>query len=421
MLPKHLHTGYSTYFRKWFEQLSDFNLLFFGQGSKKQLLQSFASQWLVDGPVVVMNGYFPGASVKNLLDSICRDVIMHEGKFPDLISQLTFVRNILTHRDSLVKKLYILIHNIDGNSLRSTITQEALAQLACIPAIRFVASIDHLTAPLMWDHSLLARFRWSWHEATTYDQYETERLYAPSIFSQSSTTSSIFKSVKVVLQSLTPNHRALLRILAECQLSQIERDADEKEGTKLNDSENTSKGRGLTFNALFRLCSERMVVSNDVTLRSHLAELLDHCLVKLHKTDHRGQVTQRYEIPFPAAFLKQNIIANTNQSKTRTTVARSKTAPLSNIVKNIHTEQESDTKRKIDLPQDLNQSNFKPAKAKAKRGRPSKTKNDVLDEASDSEREEDKRVGVSHSLTGGSGISEAFMDDEEEAPLDYHF
>ena len=54
--------------RDWFFQLRSggYNLLAFGLGSKKKLLTEFARSWLTDGPVIVMNGYFPGANVKNV-------------------------------------------------------------------------------------------------------------------------------------------------------------------------------------------------------------------------------------------------------------------------------------------------------------------------------------------------------------------
>ena len=54
--------------REWYFQLRSggFNLLAYGFGSKKQLLSDFAKSWLTDGPVVVLNGYYPGANVKNV-------------------------------------------------------------------------------------------------------------------------------------------------------------------------------------------------------------------------------------------------------------------------------------------------------------------------------------------------------------------
>lgn len=58
---------YQSQFRDWYVQLrGGFNLLCYGLGSKKQLLTSFAREWLTDAPVVVLNGYFPGLQIKTV-------------------------------------------------------------------------------------------------------------------------------------------------------------------------------------------------------------------------------------------------------------------------------------------------------------------------------------------------------------------
>lgn len=44
--------------------------------------------------------------------------------------------------------VYLLIHNIDGLMLRGEKTQSALGQLASLPNLHLVASIDHINAPL---------------------------------------------------------------------------------------------------------------------------------------------------------------------------------------------------------------------------------------------------------------------------------
>lgn len=44
--------------------------------------------------------------------------------------------------------VYLLIHNIDGPMLRGEKTQSALGQLASLPNLHLVASLDHINAPL---------------------------------------------------------------------------------------------------------------------------------------------------------------------------------------------------------------------------------------------------------------------------------
>lgn len=44
--------------------------------------------------------------------------------------------------------IYLIIHNIDGPMLRGEKNQQALGQLASIPNVHLLASIDHINAPL---------------------------------------------------------------------------------------------------------------------------------------------------------------------------------------------------------------------------------------------------------------------------------
>lgn len=72
-----------------------FNLLFHGLGSKKHVLTAFARQWLTDGPVVVVNGYFPQITVKTVLDQITDGVMQHAGTFRSLLDQVEFIAKVL--------------------------------------------------------------------------------------------------------------------------------------------------------------------------------------------------------------------------------------------------------------------------------------------------------------------------------------
>lgn len=44
--------------------------------------------------------------------------------------------------------MYLLIYNIDGPMLRAEKTQSALGQLASLPNLHLVASLDHINAPM---------------------------------------------------------------------------------------------------------------------------------------------------------------------------------------------------------------------------------------------------------------------------------
>jgi hypothetical protein len=68
--------------------------------------------------------------------------------------------------------------------LRSAEEQLWLSRLSQAPAVRLVASVDHVNAPLLWNSRIAAAFNWLWLDGTTYATYDAEtRNVAPIITS----------------------------------------------------------------------------------------------------------------------------------------------------------------------------------------------------------------------------------------------
>lgn len=113
------------------------------------------------------------------------------------------------------------------------------------------------------------------------------------------------KTALVVLQSLTPNAQSVFKILAEHQL------ANEKEGESNRNTLVVSDSplfshlllfSGMPNSALYTKCRERFLVSNQVTLNSHLTEFKDHELVKARRHSD-GQ--DCFYIPLPSEALSK--------------------------------------------------------------------------------------------------------------------
>ena len=138
---------YKSYFPKWLYILNEgYNILLYGLGSKRQLLQSFHRSILSEQTVLVINGFFPSLTLKDILDSITNDILdagispgnPHEAV--DMIEE-EFALIPQTH-------LYLIVHNLDGAMLRNAKAQSILARLAKIPNIHMLASVDHINTPL---------------------------------------------------------------------------------------------------------------------------------------------------------------------------------------------------------------------------------------------------------------------------------
>ncbi|XP_062045806.1 origin recognition complex subunit 2 isoform X4 [Lepus europaeus] len=144
---KQLNQQYENLFHKWMLQLHlGFNIVLYGLGSKRDLLERFRTTMLQDSVHVVINGFFPGITVKSVLNSITEEVLDYMGTFRSVLDQLDWIINKFKEDSSL--ELFLLIHNLDSQMLRGDKSQQIIGQLASLRNIYLIASIDHLNAPL---------------------------------------------------------------------------------------------------------------------------------------------------------------------------------------------------------------------------------------------------------------------------------
>uniref|UniRef100_A0A8C2B9V4 Origin recognition complex subunit 2 n=1 Tax=Cyprinus carpio TaxID=7962 RepID=A0A8C2B9V4_CYPCA len=260
-----LNAKHEKNFNQWMLQLHmGFNILIYGLGSKKLLLEKFRTSMLSDFDHVVVNGFFPSMTLKSILNSLTCDVFGHEGTFRNPADQIDFI--IRTLREDPSNHVFLIIHNIDGPMLRGDRTQQALGQLAALPNMHLLASIDHINAPLIWDQAKMSMFNWLWYETTTYLPYTEETSYENSLLVQQ-TGALALSSLTHVLRSLTPNARGIFRLLAEFQL----------------ENKDNPAYTGLSFQDFYQRCRESFLVNSDITLRTQLTEFRDHKLIRNKK------------------------------------------------------------------------------------------------------------------------------------------
>lgn len=115
--------SYRSSYNKWFFQLTNgFNLLFYGVGSKRELLTDFAEHVVASLhiPLVVLNGYEP-----LVLKQVKEVLAQHQGS-----------------------RRCILVHSIDGTSLRSSNAVLSLTEAVANADTCLIASMDHINTPL---------------------------------------------------------------------------------------------------------------------------------------------------------------------------------------------------------------------------------------------------------------------------------
>lgn len=303
--PKHekeiaaLIASYKSLYSKWeFELRCGFGLLMYGFGSKKALIEDFASTALTDYSVIVINGYLQSVNIKQVIVAIA-EVLSDQlkSRVRNASGSTSKVHHPFTSRsmDDLFSFLNgsneedkdcfvcVVIHNIDGVGLRDSETQDYLARVAACSHVRIIASIDHVNAPLLWDKKMVhTQFNWLWYHVPTFASYKVEGMFFPLILAHGGTAQSA-KTATIVLQSLTPNAQSVFKVLIEHQLSH----PDEE---------------GMPINNLYAISRERFLVSSQVTLNSHLTEFKDHELVKTRR--HSDGQDCLY-IPLPSEALEK--------------------------------------------------------------------------------------------------------------------
>ncbi|XP_066475878.1 origin recognition complex subunit 2 [Tiliqua scincoides] len=259
---KELIKQHESLFNKWMLHLHfGFNIMLYGLGSKRDLLENFRISLLQDSIHIVVNGFFPNVTVKQILNSITEEVLDHVGTFRSPQDQLDLIMKKFKEESSL--ELYLLIHNLDSPMLRGDKSQQILGQLSSLSNVYLIASIDHINAPLMWDQAKQSLYNWLWYETTTYSPYVEETSYENSLLIQQSGSLAL-SSLTHVLRSLTPNARGIFRLLAQHQL----------------ENKDNSSYPGLSFQDFYQQCREAFLVNSDLTLRAQLTEFRDHKLIR---------------------------------------------------------------------------------------------------------------------------------------------
>ncbi|KAK9112807.1 hypothetical protein Scep_020326 [Stephania cephalantha] len=230
--------SYKSLYSKWaFELRCGFGLLMYGFGSKRSLLEDFASSALTDSGVVVMNGYLQSVNIKQVAIALA-ELLWDQMKAKRKTSigglqktQQPFssqsMEDLTAFLDGSQTKdcdcfVCVVVHNIDGPGIRELESQQYLSRLASCSHVRMIASIDNVNAPLLWDKKMVhTQFNWCWYHVPTFMPYKVEGMFFPLILASSGSSQNA-KTAVIVLQSLTPNAQSVFKVLAEYQPSDPE-------------------------------------------------------------------------------------------------------------------------------------------------------------------------------------------------------
>jgi origin recognition complex subunit 2 len=314
---------------KWFGQYAlelaqGFNLCFYGYGSKRTAINTFAkSKCATRGHVVVINGYIPSLRVKDVLGAIEQvpglladaDTAVGAG----IEGQTKRIYDFFRSTDT--PALYLIVHNIDAPALRDAKARAMFSTLALHPRIHLVASVDSIHAPLLWSATEVAArkhtaaagarevevevpsargYAWVFHDLTTFVPYDEEiaasrdatALPGPAtgagaggLGDAGAGAEGPLTEVAVghVLASVTEKARMVFRLLAMHQLAAIAESAGG--GTRDDSGQGAPMGvvgmdrYGMQYDLLFQVARKELIATNDTALRALLGEFMDHGVV----------------------------------------------------------------------------------------------------------------------------------------------
>mmetsp|Transcript_54296 Transcript_54296/g.63453 ORF Transcript_54296/g.63453 Transcript_54296/m.63453 type:complete len:812 (-) Transcript_54296:113-2548(-) len=338
-------------FEEWRFLLStNHSLLFYGYGSKRDLLNQFAYEELrIEGDTIHLDSFHRDFHVSDLLDTLVHqflngnepdlreDVVfppqwdseralpcdgrysMALGSPPPLVKRAALIASRIAtrntnHHHNQTRPVFLILHNIDGINLRNAHAQMALAALVVHSAlpnnsngIRLCASVDHVnSAVALWDTCVASNFSWLWQDVTTYEPClveirdgmhldeslckQTKQTHDQNQNqTQTNTNNNVVKTSNLAVNDV-------LESLAPRHAEVLDSLARMQMGLAMNttDTPQTSSsvgGHAVDYGVFKEHCAARMISSSEKHLREMLKELIDHGLVESVRPNTRTNET----------------------------------------------------------------------------------------------------------------------------------
>jgi origin recognition complex subunit 2 len=278
-------------FHQWqFELSQDFNLCIYGWGSKRTLLNNFATHLYnhhidhTSHKIVVINGYVHTTTIREIFNTVARAILgpEHTAKLGSQPTEMLESLSSLLAEDK-EKHITLVVNSIDAVPLRRSATQNLLARLSTHPQISLIASADHPSFPLLWDSSLRSTYNFLFHDCTTFAPYDIEVDVVDSVhdlLGRSGRRVGGKEGVRYVLKSLPENGQNLFRVLVAEQLITMddsngmlgfdeEMDEDEDGMSRTN---GLRQEVGVEYRVLYQKAVEEFICSSEMNFRTLLKE-----------------------------------------------------------------------------------------------------------------------------------------------------
>lgn len=329
------------------------NLIVFGHGSKREMLEEFMTTTLQsEGHCISINGLFPGLKIRDVLLEIAIafpevdqcpvpdgwlrgiDKLAHKIYAYFLPSSALPAGTERTTSPSFAtapKPLFLLLHNIDGPGMRNERSLDILSLLASSPRIYLVTSFDHVHTPILFSTTLnntprhpynkgswtgsppsTRGFNWAWIQASTYAPYTVESEYVRQSAAYSGktlagdedlgaghgTASDVTEEGALrILASVPPMAKRLFKLLATKQLAALPPDA---QSSKISFGANAANAPSFAIDSdiLQALAKDKFIAREEERYNTQLMEYKDHGVIIEHTLDAENRTGRWLWMPF---------------------------------------------------------------------------------------------------------------------------
>ncbi|MCJ1256659.1 Origin recognition complex subunit 2 [Lignoscripta atroalba] len=313
-----LHSLHSRSFPQWvFELAQSFSVCLYGYGSKRSLVDSFATYLHSLQPAssppttVIINGYAPTLNLRHILSTICNAAFgsLATPKLP--LQPAELLDSILTHLTAHppTSPIYIMVNSLDASLLRRAQVQSIIAHLSAHKSIHLLATCDTPSFPLLWDNGLREHYNWIFHDTTTFVPYDDGKGTGEvggvvdvvnELMGRKGGSGKGRDGVRWVLKSLPENARGLYRILIAELLSVT---TEDNEGRVVDESDDSVENNdrtingtkpahknpsgeelaGIEYRTLYQKAVEEFLCSSEMAFRTLLKEFHDHQMIVSRK------------------------------------------------------------------------------------------------------------------------------------------
>lgn len=253
-------------------------------------------------PCLILNGYNPSCNYRDVFKEITdllvpAELTRSETKYwgNHVILQIQKMIDFYKNQP-LDIKLILVVHNLDGPSIRKNTFQTMLSFLSVIRQIAIVASTDHIYAPLLWDNMKAQNYNFVFHDISNFEPSTVESTFQDVMKMGKSDTSSGAEGAKYVLQSLTVNSKKMYKLLIETQMQNmgnLSANTGPKRGTQRT---------GVELKLFNHLCAADFIASNEIALRSMLREFIEHKMANITKNNSGMEIIW---VPYTYAELEK--------------------------------------------------------------------------------------------------------------------